>query len=220
MKILAKYHSPLWVRAADPVTEDFSFVDPALGPYNNGWSKLEPKIFISETYFDLAGLAMDEKTIFPDAITVQRGMVGGLKDGRAGDSYLVFDILTTIPVERTTAYVYWALFGAGFPGTSLNWENVLYSRLQRYTLDNDTGQVFVMKADECQSGSMMATASDRVYSYRMVIIQPGPGTSTLTEMTAPSVRHVMQVSTKEEPTYEYLMRLKRSYDLQQSADVD
>lgn len=219
MKVLAKYHSPLYVEALVPNTEDFTFKT-ALGPYNNNWTKLEPKIFVSETYFDLAGLAMDEETIFPDAITVQRGQVGGMADGRPGDSYLVYDIMTSIPVDITTAYVGWALFGAGFPGTTLNWEHVLYNRLQRYTLDIDTGQVFLMKADEAQSGSMMPTASDRVYSYRMVIIQPGPGTSTLSEVTTSPVRHVMQVTAKEEPTYEYMMRLKRSYDLQQTPDVD
>ena len=219
MKILAKYHSPLYVEALDPAIEDFTF-KPALGPYNNGWLKLEPKIFVSETYFDLAGLAMDEETIFPEAITVQRGMVGAMLTGRPGDSYLVYDILTSIPVDISTAYVQWALFGVGFPGTTLNWEHVLYSRLQRYTLDIDTGTVFLMKADESQSGSMMPTASDRVYSYRLVIIQPGPGLSTLSEVTTAPVRHVMQVTAKEEPTYEYLMRLKRSYDLQQAPDVD
>ena len=219
MKILAKYHSPLYVEALIPTTEDFTF-KASLGPYNNGWTKLEPKVFVSETYFDLAGLAMDEETIFPEAITVQRGMVGGMVDGRAGDSYLVFDIMTSIPVDISTAYVGWLGFGAGFPGTTLNWEHVLYSRLQRYTLDIDTGQVFVMKADETQSGSMMPTASDRVYSYRLVQILTGPGTSSLSEVITAPVRHVMQVSAKEEPTYEYLMRLKRSYDLQQAPDVD
>jgi len=50
-----------------------------------------------------------------------------------------------------------------------------------------------------------------------VLINTG---NTSNRILTPSGRHVMQVDAIAEPEFQYLMRLKRSYDLQQTPDVD
>lgn len=219
MKILAKYHSALDVTGAYP---DYDFTPVDQTGSNDNWTRLNGQLFVSETYFDLGGLSMDDKTIFPSGITCQRGSIAQIRTGAAGDSYLVMDVLTSIPIDVSPTnlqVVNWFNVGPGFPGSTLNWEHVLYARCQRWTLDLDTAGGFPLKADEWQMGSLSPTASDRVYSYRVVFLSPLLG-SPATRFITQSARHVMEVDVKEEPTYEYLMRLKRSYDLQQQPDVD
>jgi len=219
VKILAKYHSALDVTGAAGLF-DFTPVN-QIGS-NDNWTRLNGQVFVSDTYIDLGGLSMDDKTIFPSGITVQRGSISQMRDGSAGDSYLVMDVLTSIPIDVSPLnfdVVNWFNLGVGWPGTTLNWEHVLYARCQRWTLDLDTGAGFPLKADEWQMGSMSPTASDRVYSYRVVLLTPQPQ-SGISRYISSSARHVLEVDVKEEPEYEYLMRLKRSYDLQQEPDVD
>ena len=215
MKVLAKYHSALDITQAAPNNYDFTTVN-QVGS-NSSWERISGQIFVSETFFDLAGLALDEKTIFPSGITCQRGNSALLEAATPGDNFIMLDVLTSIPVDLANDVLNWFNVGAGFPGSTLNFEHVLYMRGQRWTVDVDTNSQFPLKADEWQSGSMSPTASDRVYSYRVVLVNTGNSSARI---ITPSGRHVMQVETKEEPTYEYLMRLKRSYDLQQSPDVD
>lgn len=215
MKILAKYHSCLDITQAAPNNYDLTTVS-RVGS-NMGWTRISGQVFVSETFFDLAGLAMDDKTIFPSGITCQRGVSPQLDAAAPGDNFIVLDVLTSIPVDVSSVVLDWFNVGPGYPGSTLNFEHVLYMRGQRWTVDVDTNSQFPLKADEWQCGSMMPTASDRVYSYRVVLVNTG---NSSTRIITTNARHVMEVDTKEEPTYEYLMRLKRSYDLQQSPDVD
>jgi len=215
MKVLSKYHSALDITQAAPNNYQLTAVS-QVGS-NTQWDRISGQIFVSESYFDLAGLAMDDKTIFPSGITCQRGNSPLLEAATPGDNFIMLDVLTSIPVDIPNDVLNWFNVGPGFPGSTLNFEHVLYMRGQRWTVDVDTNSQFPLKADEWQAGSMSPTASDRVYSYRVVLVNTGNSSARI---ITPTGRHVMQVETKEEPTYEYLMRLKRSYDLQQSPDVD
>lgn len=218
MKTLVKYHSALDLSQNAP--NDYDLTPVGQFGSNQGWTKISGQCFASETYFDLAGLSMDDKTIFPSGITCQLGSPARELGAAAGDNFLVLDVITSIPVEMvfgSLEVLNWFNIGPGFPGTTLNFEHVLYCRGQRWTTDLDTNNAFPMKADEWQCGSMSPTASDRLYSYRVVLVDLN---ATATRIVTHSARHVMQVDVAEEPTYQYLMRLKRSYDLQYEPDVD
>ena len=215
MKVLAKYHSALDITQAAPNNYDLTAVS-QVGA-NTQWERISGQIFVSSTYFDLAGLSMEQKTIFPSGITCQRGNSPLLDVAAPGDNFIMLDVLTTIPIDIANDISNWFNVGPGFPGSTLNFEHVLYMRGQRWTVDVDTNSSFPLKADEWQSGSMAPTASDRIYSYRVVLVNLG---NTSTRIITPTGRHVMQVEATTEPEFEYLMRLKRSYDLQQTSDVD
>ena len=68
-----------------------------------------------------------------------------------------------------------------------------------------------------QLGSMNPTASDRVYSYRIVSVSLS---GTNKDVTVLASRQILSAEAREEPEFEYLMRLKRSYELQNEPDVD
>ena len=63
---------------------------------------------------------------------------------------------------------------------------------------------------------MKPTASDRVYSYRVALV----ATVSADRMDLSGCRHILQAVAREESDHEYLMRLMRSYQLQQEPDVD
>jgi hypothetical protein len=74
-----------------------------------------------------------------------------------------------------------------------------------------------MLASDNQIGSLKATASDRIYSYRILYITGG---TVATQVNVYYARHIIRAEAKEEAEYQYLMRLRRSYELQQSHDED
>ena len=74
--------------------------------------------------------------------------------------------------------------------------------------------------NEEQYGSMSPTASDRVYSYRVVVAAGVIGGPGATSMFVYPARHILRAEAKEEPDHQYMMRLLRSYQLQQEPDVD
>ncbi len=215
MKMLAKHHPRLVLLKTDGA---YAF-DPFLGP--NGWTQnaLDDRYYSSSTYFDMAGMVIDDETLMIDAITTQSCGLLGATGVAAGDNFTVYDIITSIPIDITKNDIQVDIVndGLGFPGSVLNFEHVLYQRMRRYTFDVDTAASFPLLAEDRQSGSLSATASDRLYSYRLigVFITADDGTVSL-----PTTRHLVNASVKKEPDFEYLMRLKRSYDLQQVPDRD
>lgn len=216
MKTLIKYHSALYLEAIG--TNIFDFSASAVAGYNDGWTKLDDSVFVSERILDCAGLAMEDETLFFDGITVQQGGIGNAITGQAGDSFVTYDIVSAVPINMATDFGKVLLFGAGFPaGGKSNFEHIPYARTARYTIDLDTNAAFAFKAETEQSGSMEATASDRLYVYRLVFTY---GSAACTGIGVAAARVLCAITAKEEPTYEYLMRLKRSYDLQQGRDED
>ena len=218
MKTLAKQHGFLSLSEIAPPGSNSYQVDPA----SNGWRKVQgSETFVSETYFDLAGMSMEEQTIFIDGIAVQEAQPNSIVSTAAakqGNSFLLYDIITSIPIDWDSVdLVGWATNGFGFPGSILNFEHVLYQRMRRFTLDVDTGAAFPLKSDDLQSGSLAATASDRLYCYR--VVSPFPFTG-ITQIGVAPARYLVNAEAREEPTYQHLMRLKRSYELQQTPDVD
>jgi hypothetical protein len=213
MKTLAKFHgSFVGTRTAGVWTLD-ALTDGWVQGIGPGYTDT----FTSSTYFDLAGMSMEEKTLFFEAATVQQAGFTSIGSA-AGDSVLIYDIMTSIPIDINKNDVQDDIVqrGLGFPGAKLNYEHVLYQRMQRFSLDVDYAAKFPVLAESHQSGSLMPTASDRIYSYRLLqFLFVGDGAGII-----PPVRHLINVKPAEEATYEYMMRLKRSYDLQQEPDRD
>jgi hypothetical protein len=219
MKTLLKYHAPLYVTKTAPGDFDITPVAGQDG-YNDGWTKLDGLVFASERILDCAGLAMEEETLFFDGITVQEGGTTNTIAGGAGDSYITFDIVSTVPLNLGNDFASMIFFGAGFPGGGVaNFEHIPYAKNTRYTLDLDTAAAFAFKVSSEQYGSMEPTASDRLYVYRMVFIYD-TSTTGITGVGVNGARVLFAITTKEEATYQYLMRLKRSYELQQGRDED
>lgn len=210
MKTLAKETGLLNVDKAGPVFTPQLF---------QGWRQILPngQLFVHETYFDLAGLSQGEKTIFFEGATVQDLQNPSGTGNAAGDLCLVADIMSALPLSDAQLQTFGSLGGMqefAFP----TFDQTIYARNRIFTVDLDfAGSGYYNLLSDNQLGSLSPTASDRIYVYRLVVW----GVNNVgTNLSVWPARFLLQITTREEAEYEYIMRLKRSYDLQQSYDED
>jgi hypothetical protein len=210
MKQLAKEHNTGNFLQAPPGTWS---LDPA---YSQQWEDLGSNFFVSRNYFDLAGLSMDEKTLFFTGASTQSTLPPFFLNGTPGDQIYVCDIMSVRPLTDVElgSFMTYGNFAEG----SITAEQIIYGRTRVFSVTVDTGTYTgcILTSDN-QCGLMKATASDRIYSYRTLSVTTNGGTPSL--FIYPE-RHLLVVEAKEEQEYEYLMRLKRSYELQQTHDED
>ena len=216
MKMLSKIFSPLVI--------DFNSTPPGT------WSLIgatpqEARILIQaptyclvaqSTYFDLAGMTIDDETLFIKLAQIQRYFPPTLTNAATGDSFDEMMIMSTHPLTdaeliSASADVY----------SQLSFEEIVYASCRRYVKTVDEGNFGspVLLHDNITSGAE-ATASDRIYCYRLstpTAVQPLQGVDGV---TLASVNFVIVADAKKEAEYEYLMRLARSYQLQQRFDRD
>lgn len=213
MKTLAKEHSLGTFSQTSPGNWEF-----AGGNSTGYWEQTGPFTFVSSTYFDLAGMSMEEKTLFFEAAGTQTALPpAGTAAAVAGDALVIADLMTSSPLTAEEA-LFVAAFG-NFPPAPLSFQETVYGKIDSWVVHLDTGDwgSYTLTNSE-QIGSMMPTASDRVYSYRVVILSAVAPTEPTIVVNA--ARHILRAKAKEEPDYEYMMRLLRSYQLQQEPDVD
>ena len=191
------------------------------------WKAVDDTNFVSSQYIDLAGLSMEEKTLFFEAATVQTVGIPSANNTRVGDSVTIMDLMSSRKINDLQAVltlVYGNFAGNVNDGSGqgpLSFDETIYARVQNYTRHVDTAAWGLLTlTGENFFGSMEPTASDRIYYYRVVSVSNDTsGTATDNIFIYPA-RHLLQVKAKEEPDHEYMMRLLRSYQLQQEPDVD
>ena len=190
----------------------------------SGWTQPYPPqgVFMSKNYFDLAGLSMREKTLFFKGATVQQWANPSGTALAAGDLCIITDVMSSSPMTDNELNGFATYGNFAGPGTTLSsgltFEQTIYARRREYAVSLDLAAWGSMQlVSDDQLGSMSPTASDRVYSYRYIFIQLA---GTNKELNVFGCRHLLSAEAKEEPEFEYLMRLKKSYELQQSYDED
>jgi len=219
MKTLAKEHQYLQlVRSGPDWTVQFT---------KGSWRKIGGESFVSETYFDLAGMAMDDKTLFFEAAGVQTVLAPLANNVGTGDSAIIMDIMSTRQItdaQLIATLIYGNMAGnQGVSGSQgpLSFEETVYARTQMFVRHVDTAAWgYLTMTDENFFGSMQPTASDRIYSYRLVFLSALTGGTNTTEVTIAPARHLLKSTAREESEHKYMMRLMRSYQLQQSYDED
>ena len=210
MKTLTKEHSFVTLNQAVP--SDWTITG------GSNWRKLSPLNFVSDTFFDLAGMSQREKTLFFEGAAVQEFINPSHTGGGPGDSIIVYDLMTSMSMTDAEILSYVALGNFATSSAGLTYHETIYGRVRHYVVDLDTASwgSYVLVSDN-QIGSMEATASDRIYCYRIVNI--GSPTAA-TDLVVNSARYLLRAEAKEEAEFQYLMRLRRSYELQQSYDED
>ena len=214
MKTLAKEHNP-FTATRNPGTGNWDLTEAGSG----GWTQpfANQGVFLSSTYFDLAGMSMDEKTLFFKGALVQDVLNPSTVGSAPGDSIGVVDLMSVRPLSDAEVFNFLINGNLSGPGSStLTYHETVYGRIRQFVTTIDTatwGSMSLLSSN--QLGSMNPTASDRIYSYRLI-----SAAGLLTSLTGYGCRHILAAEAKEEAEYEYLMRLKRSYELQQSHDED
>lgn len=219
MKTLAKEHQYLQLVRSGP--------DWSVQFTKGSWRKIGAESFVSENYFDLAGMTMEDKTLFFEAAGVQSVLAPLANNTGTGDSAIIMDIMCTRQItdsQLIATLIYGNMAGnQGVTGSQgpLSFEETVYARTQMFVRHVDTAAWgYLTLTDENFFGSMEPTASDRIYSYRLVFLSALTGATNTTEVTIAPARHLLKSAAREESDHKYMMRLMRSYQLQQSHDED
>ena len=186
----------------------------------DGWEEIGVGTYVNRKYFDLAGLSMDDKTLFFNGATIQE-TYPPTKPAIAppGNLVAVADVMSNKPLSGSDAIAVVNGLGntQGPNSANLTFDQTIYLRLRVFVVNSDTAASgFFVPLSDNQLGSMSPTASDRIYCTRVVQF----GANADGAYALYPVRYLINANATEEPEYEYLMRLKRSYELQQSYDED
>lgn len=187
------------------------------------WQQFQPggNAFWSETYFDLAGLSMEDKTLFFNGVMQQEMLNPQFYNHAAGDGVYITDLLSSVPLRSTELEQFPIIGNFAYNPLdvkSLTFDQTIYCRLRQFVIPNTQGTYAAgTLVSDNQIGSLEPTASDRIYVYRIVYL----GTPiTADRVDVFPTRFVLYADAREEKEYQYLMRLKRSYELQQTFDND
>lgn len=194
-----------------------------IGPTTYGigsWSTTTiNNLFVMEEEIDIAGLTVENITFYPLAGDVQRGPTAmGLAFGAQG---LITEwiYVTASPVDIRTS-VNRMVFNLPGQGSSPNeFQNIIWGQGWTWVSNNSVPSNFGIAVNTTMLGSGEPTNGDRLYVYR--VVSPTAYTPTAGSFAElPSVRLLISGQLKEEAEYSQVMRMRRSYELQQFPDVD
>jgi hypothetical protein len=224
----------------DPTSGALSFPDPAtvIGGYSGGWALVPgtPSCAYFTGTIDLSGYAMDDLTFYPYASYLQEG---GFWLYTQGAGVYAYDILSSIPLDINEVIL--SMIGQATPGfiqlsfdTSLavnqqNRDTVMHSQYRLMSRNIQfPGNYFLTPELDTIGSTLEPTAADRLYFMRIALVlqddnpSPGdpsadppipPGNPFGVNLQVPGARIMVPGRMMKEPDLEYMMRLKRSYEL-------
>ena len=181
-----------------------------------GWRNTG-NVLLWDGCIDLSGYALDRKTFYPTTTIYQKG---NTYVNFGGSAVAEMVLVTSVPISDTDLIAYLAfLTGPGFTQFSAagaeqqNWTSVLFGQTNTYMINSTLPALGVTQLINSDSyGSLSPTAADKLYIYKVVSPYTLSGVIG-TRLSIPSSRIVIPGSMMQEPKLEYMMRLKRSYEL-------
>lgn len=191
----------------DPVSGDWTLT--------NGWqidTSLTPTPYY-ETYWDMSAYTLDDLTFFPISAVLQDGQAYAISD--ASDAAIgLIDIVSQERLDIAQV-IQDHVFG-NLPGQPLSTENFEQILMCNYRLMlpqvDFVSATLILPATTGNFGSLQPTACEKLWIYRIAILG---GTFNATVFSSPATRFVMAGTVVKEPELDYMMRLKRSYELSQ-----
>ena len=190
-----------------------------------GWTNISTTnnaLFYEQTTIDLSGYALQKKTFYPHSSFEQRSAptIASFGDTTARNVYDT-TIVSSVPLDEASipllvqslpGFIPFSSVSANFDGYKIDRLTLMHQHQLISTHDTTTAgtagiSIYRVVSDNYAS-SLEPTAADELYCYRIVFSQGVDGSCTL-----PSVRVVIPGSMSREPFIEYVMRLRRSYEL-------
>ena len=165
----------------------------------------------SENYFDLSGYELDDLTLVPEFLQLQDGLpyFGGSNVA----SLRVFDVVSQERINPLDIYL--DLITGGYPGsptTPFDWSQILMCNFRYFLPQTDfTDANLMLPATSGSFGSSEPTAVQKLWTYRIVIVAGALADGDI--LNLPATRFVLGADIIKEGDLEYMMRLKRSYEL-------
>lgn len=187
---------------------------------STGYISIGVNVFLNETSIDLSGYALQKKSFYPYSSFEQRNgaVIGTFADQGIGRNAVDNIIISSIPLDLTGVNP--NLLAASLPGFigntgtgfRLNRDPLIHQHQIIYSHDSTTsgtGGASIYRVVSSQSASSLEpTAADKLYCYRLITTNGIDG-----DLTMPAARVMIPGTISKEPTFEYMMRLKRSYEL-------
>jgi len=182
----------------------------------NGWTNTG-NVLHWQGSIDLSGYAMDRKTFYPST-TIYQKAYPYIQFNGFGCTEMV--VVTSIPISIADLLLQVANLSApGFTQSSAtgaeqqDWTTVLFGRTNVHLINATLPALGITQLITSDSfGSLSPTAADKLYVYK-VVIPATVGGFIGSSLEVASSRLVIPGSMMQEPKLEYMMRLKRSYEL-------
>jgi len=192
---------------------------PNMGHFVNEGSAINA-LFVHQDVIDVAGLTNMELTFFPISGDVQRGPVSmGLTEGIGVEWILVTRSPIDLSGQPEQIYEGNPMIFA-LPGQFSNggaFDNFIWGKGWTWVRNTSLVQNFGVAVNTTLLGSGEPTNGDKLYVYRIIrLVAPTAG--GLAEFS--SARLLISGQLRAEPEYQQLMRMRRTYELQQSYDED
>jgi hypothetical protein len=190
-----------------------------------GWTNLSTTgnaLFYEQTTIDLSGYALQKKTFYPHSSFEQRGAptIASFVETTARNVYDT-TIVSSVPlddasipllVQSLPGFIPFSIVSTLVEGYRIDRLSLMHQHQLISTHDTTTagasGSSIYRVVTDNYASSLEPTAADELYCYRIVFSQGVDGSCTV-----PPVRVVIPGSMSKEPFLEYVMRLRRSYEL-------
>jgi len=197
----------------------------------SGWTYVTPGFWYLQQDIDLSGYAMDRKTFYPYSSFEQRGSITAAEALPTAPATTlskqpyIYDttIISSVPLQQNDLFATLLVCPGfntytGFQGAGrFNREQIIHGESKVYTIDYTTSVIGSNQQDVLKLvnrnnfSSLEPTAADKLYCYRIVSIIAAP--SEIDAALVSPTRVLIPGNISAEPKLEYMMRLKRSYEL-------
>ena len=189
-----------------------------------GYTQLAADVFYAQQDIDLSGYSMQKKTFYPYSSFEQRSGAVFVETSAsiAEQPYVIENtIVSSVPLFFTDLII--SAGGSVSPGFNFGGAGtmrydrsvIIHGESKIYTLDNTisvSGQIDAFKLIDRQTySSLEPTAADKLYCYRILYFSSARG--EIEDVVIPDSRVLIPGTLSTEPKLEYMMRLKRSYEL-------
>ena len=185
---------------------------------NSGYITVGVNVYLYEDTIDLSGYALQRKSFYPYSSFEQRnGAVIGSFSNTTSRNIVDNIIVSSVPLDLSGTNP--NLLAASLPGFSevgaafrLNKDVLMHQHQIIYSHDSTTagtsGTSIYRVVSSQSASSLEPTAADKLYCYRLITMSGEDGDGLL-----PAARVMIPGTISTEPKLEYMMRLKRSYEL-------
>ena len=198
------------------------FMDAAYG----SWERVSDGFFVTQQDIDLSGYALDKKTFYPYSSFEQRGSAtaGNFTQTLTQQPYVYeMTVLSSVPLKSTdlaaglVGYAPGFMVASGFTDDQgrFNRDVIIHGEVKYWTVDSTLsvpgGNNLLKLLEREVFSSLEPTAADKIYCYRAILISTARDEGVT--VTMPPTRVLLPGNVAKEPQLEYMMRLKRSYEL-------
>ncbi len=180
--------------------------------------------FLNEQVIDLTGMAVQDKSFYPESFNIQSGPIRFVSPGNSGRGALIeMHWIQTKPFDftdyLTIGDVEQFMLLPGLLGTTTSFDQVICGEWTTYTSATSRDPALeCYPSSSGRFGSMNPVAADRLYYYRFVIGNLIEASAT--QYGVPAARFELYGQEGEAADLDYIMQLKRNSELQQSYDED